>query len=99
MAFGHFLHHFNDVRNVVDRRAAKELQRQMDVFGAAVIDEFLVCQVFLEPVDQVRIINGGRDMDGEEGSFGVHGVAILTAKVKVYVGSKRGNLAKKWRFP
>ena len=68
----HLFAGLDDVWNVVDGRAAKEFQRKVDVFGPAVIDEFLVCQVFLEPVHLARVINGGRDVDGKEGSFGVH---------------------------
>ena len=83
---GHRLARLDDAWDVVDGRAAQEFQRQVDVLGPAIVDEFLVGQVFLQPLDQAPVVNGGRDVDGEEGSFGVHfcnGIVVAVCFAKI----------------
>ena len=64
MAFRHFLAGLNDGGNVLNWRTAQEFQGQMDVFGAAIVDVFLVWQVFLQLFDHGGIFRAGRDVDG-----------------------------------
>ena len=60
---GHLLASFNDVGDVVDRRAAKKFQRQVDVFRPAIVDEFFMLEVFLQTLHHDRILRPRRDMD------------------------------------
>ncbi len=77
MAFRHLLAGLDDVGDVVDGCAAEELQRKVDVLGPAIIDESLMGEVVLQAVDHRSVVRRTRDLDGEEGSFGVHRVSIL----------------------
>ena len=74
VTLGHLLAGLDDVGDVVDRRAAKEFQGQMDVFGTTVVDELLVRKVFLQSLHHEGIFRPRRDVDGQKGAFGVHGV-------------------------
>jgi hypothetical protein len=46
----------------------------MDVLGTAVVDELLVREVFLQSFHHEGILRPRRDMDGQKGAFGIHGV-------------------------
>ena len=59
--FGHLLASFDDVRNIINRCAAQELQCQMDVFGSAIVDEFLVRRVLFQSPDESRKLRPRRD--------------------------------------
>lgn len=70
---GYFLAGLNNVWNIINRRAAQEFQRQMDVLGAAVVDIILVSEVLFQLLDKFGELGAAWYLDGQKSAFGFHG--------------------------